>query len=120
MAERELVTSLEELSETRQELMQSERRRSLVGSMQKLSACADLKTLSQCLLDEAITLTSAAGGEVSLERAVTRSRSTTLAGVGKRAAGPIARRAASPSSFRCWIRQGRRPSARFRYAPNTD
>ncbi|MGI9505445.1 MAG: ATP-binding protein, partial [Geminicoccaceae bacterium] len=66
-AERELVMSLEELSETRQELMQSERRRSLVGSMQKLSACTDLRTLSRCLLEEAMTLTSAAGGEVSLE-----------------------------------------------------
>ncbi|MGI9452713.1 MAG: ATP-binding protein [Geminicoccaceae bacterium] len=66
-AERELVTSLEELSDTRQKLSESERRRSLVGSMQKLSACADLRALSRCLLEEAITLTSAAGGEVSLE-----------------------------------------------------
>ncbi|MDH3664819.1 MAG: histidine kinase, partial [Alphaproteobacteria bacterium] len=37
LAERELVTSLEELSDTRLKLMQSERRRGLVGSMQKLS-----------------------------------------------------------------------------------
>ncbi len=66
LAERELVTSLEELSETRQELMQSERRRALVGSMQKLSACTDLKALSRCLLEEAIALTSVAGGEISL------------------------------------------------------
>ncbi|NJO36476.1 MAG: histidine kinase [Rhizobiales bacterium] len=66
LAERELVTSLEELSETRLKLMQSERRRSLVGSMQKLSTCTDLRALSRCLLEEAIILTSAAGGEVAL------------------------------------------------------
>jgi PAS domain S-box-containing protein len=64
-AERELVTSLEELGETRLELLQSERRRSLAGSMQTLSTCTDLKALSRCLLEEAIILTSAAGGEVS-------------------------------------------------------
>jgi PAS domain S-box-containing protein len=66
LAERELVTSLEELSDTRLKLMQSERRRSLVGSMQKLSACTDLRALSRCLLEEAIALTSAAGGGISL------------------------------------------------------
>ena len=66
-AERELVTSLEELSDTRLKLRESERRRSLVGSMQKLSACTNLRALSQCLLEEAIALTQAVGGEVSLE-----------------------------------------------------
>ena len=67
LAERELVTSLEELSETRQELRQSERRRGLVSSMQNLSGSTDLRQLSRCLLQEAIALTSARGGRVSLK-----------------------------------------------------
>ncbi|MGI9491173.1 MAG: PAS domain S-box protein, partial [Geminicoccaceae bacterium] len=67
LAERELVTSLEELSDTRLKLSESERRRSLVSSMQKLSTCTDLRALNRCLLEEAIALTQASGGEVSLE-----------------------------------------------------
>ena len=91
LAERELVTSLEELSETRLKLMQSERRRSLVGSMQNLSTCTDLKALSRCLLEEAVTLTSAAGGEVSLESG----DRTVIEQDGK---SPQARSAASPDA----------------------
>lgn len=66
-AELELVTSLEELSDTRLKLRESERRRNLVGSMQKLSACTDLRDLGHCLLEEAVALTQATGGEIAFE-----------------------------------------------------
>ncbi len=103
LAERELVTSLEQLGQARQELTESERlaaikreeeRRALirerdvataelkvrnldlealnqrlqglVGSMQQLSSCTDLQQLSTCLVEQAVALTAAEGGKVSL------------------------------------------------------
>ncbi len=103
LAERELVTSLEQLGQARQDLAESERLaaikrererlalikerdgataalkarnldlealnqrlQGLVGSMQQLSSCTDLQQLSACLLQQAVALTAAEGGRVSL------------------------------------------------------
>ena len=38
----------------------------LVGSMQQLSSCTDLQELSRCLVQQAVALTAADGGKVSL------------------------------------------------------
>ena len=103
LAEHELVTSLEQLRDARQDLVESERlaaikrgaeRRALikerdlataalkarnldlealnrrlqglVGSMQQLSSCTDLQGLCACLVQQAVALTAAEGGRVSL------------------------------------------------------
>ena len=103
LAERELVTSLEQLNQARRDLAESERMaaikrererlalikerdmataalkarnldlealnqrlQGLVGSMQQLSSCTNLRDLSTCLVQQAVALTAAEGGKVSL------------------------------------------------------